>query len=317
MKKIFNKEVIIGLSVIGAIVILIFGIEYLKGINLFSPANFYYVYYDNVNGLERSAPVTIDGYKVGQVRDVVFDYENPGKIKVLLAVDKNLKIPEDSRAELASTLMSGSYVNIKLGRSKKMLAVGSDIQSSASKDLFDSLSSDVMPNVASILPRVDSLLFNLNLLVTDPALYQSIQRLDGITDNVYGASNGLNTTMVGIGNLVNTINGDVPGIMGGARGAATKIDSVAANLMILSQQLKNLPVNNTFDNVNSTLENVNILSANLAKFSEQLSDKNSTLGLLTSDPELYYKLNRVTADIDSLIIDIKKNPKRYISIKLL
>lgn len=317
MKKIFNKEVIIGLSVIGAIVILIFGIEYLKGINLFSPANFYYVYYDNVNGLERSAPVTIDGYKVGQVRDVVFDYENPGKIKVLLAVDKNLKIPEDSRAELASTLMSGSYVNIKLGRSKKMLAVGSDIQSSASKDLFDSLSSDVMPNVASILPRVDSLLFNLNLLVTDPALYQSIQRLDGITDNVYGASNGLNTTMVGIGNLVNTINGDVPGIMGGARGAATKIDSVAANLMILSQQLKNLPVNNTFDNVNSTLENVNLLSANLAKFSEQLSDKNSTLGLLTSDPELYYKLNRVTADIDSLIIDIKKNPKRYISIKLL
>lgn len=88
MKKIFNKEFIIGICVITAIVILIFGIDYLKGINLFSPANFYYASYDNVAGLEISSPVTVDGYKVGQVREIQFDYENPGKIKVLLALNK-------------------------------------------------------------------------------------------------------------------------------------------------------------------------------------------------------------------------------------
>ncbi|MDE7096781.1 MAG: MCE family protein, partial [Muribaculaceae bacterium] len=78
----------------------------------------------------------------------------------------------------------------------------------------------------------------------------------------------------------------------------------------LSYQLKALPLE-------STVENVNQLTENLSRFSNQLNDKNSTLGLLTSDPELYNRLNQVSADIDSLLVDIKKNPKRYISIKLL
>lgn len=307
MKKIFNKEIIIGICVIAAIAVLIFGIEYLKGINLFNPANFYYVYYDNVNGLEKSAPVTIDGFKVGQVRNVEFDYEHPGKIKVLLAVDKKLQLPEDSYAELASTLMSGAYVNIKMGHSKKMLAVGSDIPSVESKDLFSSLSTDVMPSVNNILPRVDSLLFNLNTLASDPVIYQSIQRLDGITDNIYGASKSLNTTMNGVSLMMSR---EVPGLIGNTNRITTRIDSIAINLMTLSNQLKELPLD-------ATMENVNLLTENLAKFSNQLNDKNSTLGLLTTDPELYNRLNRVSADIDSLIVDIKKNPKRYISIKLL
>lgn len=300
MKKLFQKEFIIGISVIAAIAVLIIGIEYLKGINIFSPANFYYVYYDEVNGLEKSAPVTIDGFKVGQVREVTFDYDNPGKIKVLLAVDKKLKIPEDSYAELSSTLMSGAYVTIKMGQSKKFLEVGSDLQSKESHDLMQSLSSDIMPAVNSILPKVDSLLYNLNVLVADPALAQSIQRLDGITENVYLATGGLNATM----------NKDVPAIMGNARNVTAKIDSISVNLIALSNELKALPID-------STVNNVNELTANLAQFSNQLNDKKSTLGMLTSDPQLYNQLNKVSADLDSLIIDIKKNPKRYISIKLL
>lgn len=299
MKKLISKEIIIGISVIVAIAILIIGIEYLKGVNLFSPANFYYAYYDNVNGLEKSAPVTIDGFKVGHVREVSFDYENPGKIKVLLALDKQLRLPEDSYAELASTLMSGAYVTIHLGKSKKMLDVGADIQAHGSKDFMESLSADVMPSINSILPRVDSLLYNLNVLVTDPALAGSINRIDGITDNILKLTYGLN----------GTIGRDVPILMHNANGVAIKIDSVAANLMVLSKQLKELPLN-------GTVENVNEFTANLARFSEQLNDKNSTLGLLTTDPELYNRLNRVSADVDSLIVDIKKNPKRYISIKL-
>ncbi len=110
MKKFFSKELIIGISVIAAILILFFGIDYLKGVNLFSPANFYYASYDNVAGLEVSAPVTVDGYKVGQVREIQFDYNKPGKIKVLLALNKELRIPVDSKATMGSTLMSGNIM---------------------------------------------------------------------------------------------------------------------------------------------------------------------------------------------------------------
>lgn len=300
MKKIFNKEFIIGICVIAAIVILIFGIDYLKGINLFSPANFYYASYDNVAGLEISSPVTVDGYKVGQVREIQFDYENPGKIKVLLALNKNLRIPVDSKATMGSTLMSGNFIAIKLGKSSEKIPVGGDIESYATSDLMSSLSEDIMPAVNQILPRVDSLLYNLNKLAGDPALLSSIQRLDGITGNVMNATNGLNST----------INKDLPVVMRNVKSISHGLDTVTANLGILSAQLKSLPLNTTVDNVNA-------LTDNLTKFSNQLNDPTSTLGMLMNDPELYNKLNRVAADVDSLIVDIKKNPKRYISIKLL
>lgn len=300
MKKIFNKEFVIGLSVIAAIIILIFGIDYLKGINLFSPANFYYASYDNVAGLEISSPVTVDGYKVGQVRDIEFDYEHPGKIKVLLALNKNLHIPVDSKASMGSTLMSGNFISITLGKSSEMLQIGSEISSYEQADLMTSLNENVMPTVNQILPRIDSLLMNLNKLVGDPALLASIQRLDGITGNVMDATVGLN----------GVLNKDVPVVMRNVKSISHGIDTVTANLGILSAQLKALPLHTTVDNVNS-------LTNNLNKFSAQLNDPNSTLGQLMQNPELYNKLNRVAADVDSLIVDIKKNPKRYISIKLL
>ncbi len=300
MKKIFNKEFIIGICVIAAIVILIFGIDYLKGINLFSPANFYYASYNNVAGLEISSPVTVDGYKVGQVREIQFDYDNPGKIKVLLALDKKLRIPVDSKATMGSTLMSGNFIALKLGKSAEKLPVGGNIDAIESSDLMSSLSEDIMPAVNQILPRVDSLLMNLNRIAGDPALLASIQRLDGITGDILATTGGLKST----------VNKDLPVVMSNVKSISHGLDTVTANLGILSAQLKSLPLNTTVDNVND-------LTANLTQFSKQLNDPNSTLGLLMNDPELYNKLNRVAADVDSLIVDIKKNPKRYISIKLL
>ncbi len=300
MKKIFTKEFIIGISVIFAIAILFFGIDYLKGINLFKPANFYVASYTNVSGLEVAAPVTIDGYKVGQVREINFNYEKPGKIDVLLAVNKSLRIPEDSKAVIGSTLLSGSYVEIKMGKSPKMIEVGSTIQGDLVPDMMSSLSDNLLPSLGSVIPKIDSLLYNLNLVVGDPALLKSVQKLDGITDNLYQATGGLNRVVAT----------EIPRLTGHTDQVVTNLDTITRNLSELSAQLKQLPLGPTMDNVND-------ISKNLARFSGQLNDKNSTLGLLMNDPELYNRINRVTADIDSLILDIQKNPKRYISIKLL
>ena len=296
----FNKEFKIGLSVIVAIAVLIFGIDYLKGINLFTPSNYYIAEYDNVAGLEVSAPVTIDGFKVGQVRELNFNYEKPGKIQVVLALDKHLNVPEDTYAQLASSLLSGASVELKMGHSTKMLEKGSVIKTRGVSDIMDALANDLMPQVNSILPKIDSLLYNLNMLVADTALAASIGRLDGITGNLLATSQGLSTTM----------NREVPGIMNNARHISTTLDTVAGNLGTLSYQLRTLPLNATMDNVRD-------ITANLEKFSQSLNNQNSSLSKLTSDPELYNRLNRVAADVDSLIVDIKKNPKRYISIKLL
>ena len=300
MKKIFNKEFAIGLSVIIAILILIFGIDYLKGINLFRPAHYYVAYYDNVDELTVSSPVLINGYKVGQVREVNFNYHKPGKVEVVMALDKNLQLPEGSHADLGTTLLSGARIELTIGAGPGMIPSGGEVPSGVKAGLMSSVQDGLMPAITGILPKVDSLLYNLNLLVADPALAASIQRLDGITGNLLATTQGLNSTM----------NNQMPRLASNTVKISQSLDTIVGNLGQLSYQLKDLPID-------ATVENVNQLTSNLSQFSRQLNDKNSTLGLLTSDPELYNRISQVSADIDSLLVDIKKNPKRYISIKLL
>lgn len=307
MKKIAKREIIIGISVIVAVLILIFGIEYLKGINLFRPANFYMAYYDNVNGLDISAPVKVNGYKVGQVREINFNYEKPGKTEVVLALNKDLHLPVDSRAEISTTLMGEAFIEISVGSSAQFIPVGGEVATSSSPGLLDGLGDTLMPKITQTLTTVDTLLINLNKVVADPAIKASINRLDGITNNIMLASNGLNTLMSAeLPGIMKTANG----VMYNVGGIIYRIDTVASNLSGLTAELNRLPLAETMANVNRTVKN-------LEEFSGQLRNQNSTLGLLMNDPELYNRLNNVAASVDSLIIDIKKNPKRYINIKLL
>lgn len=299
MKKIFTKEFQIGLSVIVAIAIFVFGVDYLKGKNIFNPGNYYYADYEDVSGLAEAAPVVIDGYKIGQVREISFNYDHPGKIRVMLSLDKQLRLPQDSYAKIESSLLSGGYVRLVLGKSHTMIPVGGDVATRKSVDMMASLSQDVMPTVNSILPKVDTLLSNLNRLVENPALSTSISRLDGITASLYASSLSLQRTM----------NHDVPHLMGNVNRATNGLDTIVGNLGVLSAQLKQLPLN-------ATVENVNTLVNSLTQLSNQLNDRNSTLGRLSTDPELYNRMNRIAADVDSLVVDIKKNPKRYVTIKV-
>ena len=269
MKKYFSKEVIIGFCVISAIVILVIGIEYLKGINIFKPANFYIAEYENVMGLETAAPVMIDGYKVGQVREMNFNYENPGKIEVVLALNKNLRVPKGSKAIIGSTLLSGSYIEIEMGSSSEFVEIGGTLETGMSPDLMSSLGESIMPAVDNILPKVDSLLVSLNRLVGDEALLASVRNVEKITENIDHATANLDVLM----------NRQVPGIVNNIGGVASNLDTLSQDLLALSSQLKTMPLN-------STMENIYDLTANLSKFSNQLNDRNSSLGLLMNDPEL-------------------------------
>lgn len=298
MKK-YNKEFMIGLSVIIAALILFFGIDYLKGINLLNPSHFYVVEAKDVSGLAQSAPVNVNGYKVGTVREISYDYSKSGNIRILLAVDDKLQLPQGSYARMASTLLSGAYIDLVMGTGSEILKNGSTIPLESSQDIMDAVSQDLLPKVSQMLPHIDSLINNVNAIVTDPALIASVRRLDGITTNVEGLT----------ADLQSTVRKDVNPLMRNARNFSYKLDSISINLMALSNMLNQMPLASTVDNVNK-------ITNELSAFSKQLNDKNSTLGLLTSDPELYNRLNQVSADIDSLIVDIKRNPKRYISIKV-
>ncbi len=296
MKK---KEILIGLCVILALCFLFFGIDYLKGINVFKPSNYYLVSYTNVKGLAVSAPVTVNGFKVGQVRSIEYEYNNPGHILVELSLNKELKVPVNSKAIIESDMLGTATIVLQMAPNNDFHSVGSHLIGETSSGMMDNISENLMPAVAQIFPKVDSLLTALNTLVSDPALAASVKRLDAISAN-------LDATMRQLNKSVNRL----PAVMGNVETTTANISNLSGSLAELSGNLKELPIDSTFNNIST-------LSANLAKMSEDLNNPNSTLGLMMHDPALYNNLNSTVNSLDSLFIDIKKNPKRYISIKLL
>lgn len=297
--KIFRKEVIIGVCAILAVLILVFGIDYLKGINLFKPANYYYVSYTDVNGLATSAPVTLNGFKVGQVRDIEYEYDNPGHILVELSLDKNLKVPRGTKAIIRTDLLGTATVELDMPKHNEMHEVGERIIGVTDKGMLASVGETLMPTVDNILPKIDSLITSLNRIAGDPALLASIKRLDGITANLEGTMRSINASVK-----------QLPATMENVGNASQNIKELTANLVTMSNDLKELPIKPMVENLNAT-------TANLKQISTDLNSKDSSFGLLLHDRSLYDNINSTVVNLDSLFIDIKKNPKRYISIKLL
>ncbi|MDE7426520.1 MAG: MlaD family protein [Muribaculaceae bacterium] len=299
MKKIFRKEVIIGLISIAAIAILFFGIDFLKGVNVFKAANYYYATFENVEGLAVSAPVNLNGFKVGQVREIEYDYAHPGNVKVELSLDKELKLPEGTAAYLVTDMLGTSSIKLVLGTSGNIMPLGSDLKSAVEPGLMTAVNNDIMPSVTSVMSHVDTLMINLNTLVGDSAVLASVKRLDAITHNLQTATAQLNAMLAQMSPVMR----DVKCVTG-------NLSTASGDVAQITQRFNSLPVDSLMDNVQQITENLKVLT-------EQLNNPNSTLHMITNNPALYNNLNSTVQSLDSLFVDIKKNPKRYINIKLL
>ncbi len=293
MKR-YSKELIIGLSVLIAALVLFFGIDYLKGINVFKASNYYYVSYTDVNGLSVSAPVTLNGFKVGQVRDITYEYDNPGHVLVELALDHKLKVPAGSEAVISNDILGTSTVVLKFSSAAEHHDIGDKLIGVTEPSMVDGLADALKPAATSILPKVDSLLTSVNALVSDSALIRSVKRLDAITASLQATTVYLNRTLATMPKTMSTVDG-----------VASNLDSITRDLAVVSEDLKRMPLKKTMDNVNSITSNVNEVTG-------QLTRTDNTLGLLLNDRALYDRIDGITLGIDSILGDFQKNPKRYI-----
>lgn len=299
MSKIIRKETVIGACTIIAVCILFFGIEYLKGINIFKPANYYYVSYTDVNGLAVSSPVTVNGFKVGLVRDISYEYDNPGHVLVELNLDKQLRIPKGTVAMIQSDLLGTASVVLQMGTETDSHNVGDRLVGKTDPGMMGALGQSLLPSVESILPKVDTLLVSVNRLTSDSSLLAAIGRLDAISRSIDRTMRNIDASVA-----------KLPATMDNVNGITSNINQISGNLAAVSDELKDLPLKSMMDNANATM-------ANLRQISGELNNPESTLGLLLHDRALYDNLNSAMADLDSLFVDIKRSPKRYISIKLL
>ena len=286
-----TKEIKIALVAIVGILIMYFGINFLKGINLFSTNNTYYMTFDDIQGLGASTPIYADGYKVGIVDGLEYDYKENGPIKVKVDIIKDLRIPQGSKAEIVKDLMGNLQVNLLLANNpRERVEPGGIIPGAVNGGMMDK-AANLVPVVEKMLPKLDSILTSVNALLADPALAASLHNVETITSNLTVSTRELNTLMAGL-------NKQVPGMIGKANGVLDNTNRLTANLA-------SLDVQGTLNKVNQTLESAH-------QFTEKLNSNQGSLGLLMNDTKLYDNLTSTMSHADSLVIDLKAHPKRYV-----
>ena len=297
--KFQTKEVKIALTAIVAAVLVFIGVNFLKGINIFQSSNTYYVKFKNVGGLVVSNPVYANGYPVGIVRGIQYDYQNSEKVVVQVELDDEMRVPQGTSAELETELMGGVKMNLILGANPtKHLEPGDTLTGGPSHGVMAQLGA-AMPEVLALVPKLDSILVNLNRLTGDPALAHTFQNAESLTANPDQASPRPNTLMAN----------DLPVTMG-------KLNRTLDNAERLTGNLAAIDVNSTMQSVNTTLADaeqfVNQLNGMTTDLNSKLTSKDNTLGLFLNDRGVYDNLNRTLPSADSLLIDLKAHPKRYV-----
>lgn len=294
-----KKETKIALTAVVALFLLFIGINFLKGINVFQSTNTYYVQFKDVAGLTVSNPVYANGYPVGIVRAIDYDYKRGEHVVVAIELDDEMRVPDGTRAELETELMGGVKMLLKLGPNPvKNIAQGDTIQGGMYVGAMDKMQA-MIPAIEQMLPKLDSILYNINQLTADPALKATLHNTAALTANLKESSAELNRLM----------KNDVPEMMAGLKRTCDNAEQLTANLAALDVQT-------TLTSVNATLESAHTLSDRLGDMTTDLDAKlksrDNTLGLFLNDRGVYDNLNSTLRNADSLMIDLKAHPKRYV-----
>ncbi len=290
-----SKEIKIALVAVVGILVMYFGINFLKGVSLLVSDSYYYITFKDIQGLGASSPIYADGYKVGTVDAIEFDYGQTEPIKVKANIDKQLRIPAGSKAEIEKDLMGNLKVHLLLANNpRERIEPGGTIPGIVEDGVMNKVA-DMVPVIEQMVPKLDSILNSLNTLLADPAIAASLHNIQTITGNLTVSTRELNTLMVGL-------NKQVPGMINRANGVLDNTGKLTSNLAALDVQ-------GTLDRVNRTLANAEV-------FTQKLNSDKGTLGLLLNDKQLYTNLNATMRDADSLVVDLKQHPKRYVHFSL-
>ena len=293
MKTKFTKEAKIGIVSIVSLALLYIGINYLKGINLFKPVNHYEVIFTNVKGVTISSPVYIDGFKVGLVRSIDYDYETYQGAVVEVMLDKKLRIPEGSKAVLQADLLGTVTLTLQLNKYvSTYCSPGDYLVGESDAGLMNNVEEELLPSLAALLPKIDSLLDGLNGVVRSQELNKTLTNVAQISDELRVASHHISTL------LADT----VPAIVSDVKRITHNLDGLTAEL---SQS-----------NIKQTIAHIDGVVASVDTLMAKLHQPDNTVGALLTDRALYDALNRSVTSADSLLIDLRLNPKRYVHFSL-
>lgn len=286
-KSTFTRELWIGVLGILAILIIYLLINFFKGINVFSNGEKYYVKFSNIGEIVNASPVFINGYKVGHVSNIEYNFKRPDEIVVEMTLDSGIEVPEGSVALINTKLLGSSTISLALGNSATMTQPGDTIAGRMSTGAMDE-AAEMLPKISAMLPKLDSILVSLNSTLANPAINSSVNNIEELTTE-------LNTTAKLLNNVLAN---DLPV-------AADKLVELEDDLLKVSSQLSEVDFKNLISSLEASLANIETITA-------ALNNGEGTVGMLLKDSTLYNKLINTTEAATLLLEDLKANPKRYV-----
>lgn len=294
-----KKEVKIGITAIVAIILFYIGINFLKGVNVFTTTNTYYVKFENAGGLTPSASVLANGYAVGIVREINYNYSDNQSVVVSIELDKAMHVPEGTTAELETSLMGSVTLHLLPGKNPvKYLERGDTI---SGRQHFGAMerAAEMLPQVEQMLPKVDSIMGNLNRLTGDSAMLALVKNLAVISENLAQTTSRVDHLM----------GKEIPVLL-------SNMNALTGNLNKVAGDIAKGNLDSTMTVLHATMQNAETLTSRLNALTSTLNSSvtstDNSLGLLLNDRSIYDGLNHTIHSADSLLIDIKSNPHRYI-----
>ena len=315
----YSRELRTGLIAVATIFAFVWGYNFLKGNDIFSKQRVFYTAYTNVGGLTKSNSVTVNGFKVGLVKDVYFEpVDREYLIVEFMLTADNYEIPRGTKAVLVSDLLGTTSINLVTGNEEGYYNEGDTLISDIEEDLMAGIT-DLSSSLATTKVKADRLFESLDSLVGDirdvlgpgdrnSSVNRAITDLAATMDNLKQASGKIDGILANDGKL-GKILADVEGFTTTLDENKDEIDNLLNNLSTFSDTLAASELASTINNANKTF-------AELAEAMEKINNGEGTIGKLFKDDSVYDNLEAATRDLDSLFVDIKANPNRYVHVSV-
>lgn len=311
-----TRPIIIGISFIAAIVIFIWGFNFLKSTNIFKKEVVYYASYPQVNGLIKANPVVINGLRVGQVKRVYFNPDMSGDIIVSIILSTDFPVPNNSVARIfSSDLMGSKAIELVLGDSKVIVVEGDTLPTSVEQGLMAEVNAQMQPiknKAENLMSSIDTLVTAFQSIFNQSArenIKESFQNIELTFTNLTRTTSNLDTLVVEESSRISSILINLDSLTTALNQNKSNIQNIIHNFETISDSLAKSEIPGTFKMINKTLEDMQDILV-------KVNEGNGTIGKLMNEDSLYLELNRSATALDSLLNDIRKNPKRYVKFSL-
>ena len=281
------RELWVGILGIVAIALIYLLINFFKGVNVFNEGDRYYARFNDIGEIVKSSPVYINGYKVGNVSGITYDFSKTNCVYVEMSLDNRLHIPQGSYAMIVNKTLGSSTINLIMGNSENIINKGDTLSGTLNAGAMHA-AGKMIPRINDLLPKVDTMLVSLNNILSNPAINNSINNIELLTAQ-------LNRTTA---QLTAILSEEIPQ-------AAEKLIAIEDNMLQVSEQLSDVDYKKIMGDLEASLSNMKSITA-------ALESGEGTAGMLLKDSTLYNRLNETCEAATTLLQDLRENPKKYV-----